>query len=324
MPDDFVIARNPEEGTSLPYLLRVPYGADGVLLKARETWPRTTKVYCHRVEEWPADAEIVERVAVRSCTRRGSAIDLVLDRGRENRSQFVMSFARGGRQAIFWQTQRTAKQARPRVTLPTARAAGLDDMLEIVVDTHERYAWKFRQQHASTRRGSLTAGDYGVLVEGRLVAAVERKTTGDLVSTLTTGRLRYQLAELGTLGRAAVVVEDRYAGVFDHKIVRGSVIADGLAECQVAFPNVPIVFCDTRKLAQEWAYRFLAAAWRAALDEPHGEAYFAALAPGDPLPPRAPTTAEVRAWAVASGLTVSEKGRIPRAVRRAYDEAHAS
>ena len=115
MPDDFVIARNPEEGTSLPYLLRVPYGADGVLLKARETWPRTAKVYCHRVEEWPTDAEIVDRVAVRSCTRRGAAIDLVLDRARENRSQFVMSFARGGRQAIFWQTQRTAKQARPRV-----------------------------------------------------------------------------------------------------------------------------------------------------------------------------------------------------------------
>ena len=44
----------------------------------------------------------------------------------------------------------------------------------------------------------------------------------------------------------------------DH--VRPSVVADGIAECQVRFPAVPIVFCETRKLAQEWTYRFLAAA----------------------------------------------------------------
>ena len=125
MPDDFVIARNPEEGTSLPYILRVPYGERGILLKARETWPRTSKVYCHRMEEWPADAEIVERVPTRACVRRGASIDLVLDRGRENRSQFVMSFVRGGRQVIFWQTARTTKQARPAVRTPTARASGL-------------------------------------------------------------------------------------------------------------------------------------------------------------------------------------------------------
>ena len=39
----------------------------------------------------PADAEIVERVPTRVCTSRGAAIDLVLDRGRENRSQFVIT-----------------------------------------------------------------------------------------------------------------------------------------------------------------------------------------------------------------------------------------
>ena len=48
MPDDFVIARNPEEGTTLPYLLRIPLGPDGIVLKAKETWPRTGNVYCHR------------------------------------------------------------------------------------------------------------------------------------------------------------------------------------------------------------------------------------------------------------------------------------
>ena len=32
---------------------------------------------------------------------------------------------------------------------------------------------------------------------------------------------------------------------------RPSAIADGLAELQVRYPNVPIVFCETRKLAEE-------------------------------------------------------------------------
>ena len=59
---------------------------------------------------------------------------------------------------------------------------------------------------------------------------------------------------------AAVVVEDRYSSIFKLTRVRPSVVADGVAELQVRYPTVPIVFCETRPLAQEWAYRFLGAA----------------------------------------------------------------
>nr|NYG11422.1 hypothetical protein [Nocardioides lianchengensis] len=118
-----MVARNPDPDSTLPYLLRVPLG-DGVILQARETWPRTAKVYCHRVEDWPGDAEVVERVAVRSCVRRGAAIDLVLDRSRENRSQLVLTRTRG-RETIFWQNARTSKKARPAVATPTARASAV-------------------------------------------------------------------------------------------------------------------------------------------------------------------------------------------------------
>ena len=69
--EDFVIARNTEPGTTLPFLLRIPLG-DGILLKAKDTWPRTSKVYCHRVDEWPDDAEIVDRVPVRSWLGRSA------------------------------------------------------------------------------------------------------------------------------------------------------------------------------------------------------------------------------------------------------------
>jgi hypothetical protein len=251
-----MIARNPEEGSSLPYLVNLPIGSAGTVLKVRDLWPRTTKLYCHQAE-WPVDPDIVEQIAVRSCVRRGAAIDLVLDRSRENRSQFVFTKARG-RDVIFWQSARTTKQARPNVSLPTKRASG--QVLEILVDSHERYAWKFGAQQATTIRRALPAGDYAVEADGVIVAAVERKSLADLVSTLTAGKLRYLLAGLAALPHAAVVVEDRYSSVFKLERVRPAVVAQGIGEAQARFPAVPIVFAETRPLAQEWTYRFLGAA----------------------------------------------------------------
>lgn len=324
MPDDFVIARNPDGDSTLPYLLRIPLGSEGVILKARDTWPRTSKIYCHRVEEWPQDAEVVERVPVRSCTRRGGAIDLVLDRSRENRSQLVFARVRGGRQAIFWQTARTTKQARPAVTVPSARASGLRD-LEIVVDSHERYAYTFSDRQVSLTRGALAAGDYAVLRDGLLVATVERKSLADLVSSLTTGRLKYQLGDLAAVPRAAVVVEDRYSGVFKLDHVRPAVVADGLAECQVRWPTVPILFCETRKLAQEWTYRFLAAALSGAEEDHGGDAAVRDLASAPRLAPPAPvgpSSAAIRAWAREQGHSVSDRGRVAADVVQLYREAH--
>ncbi|MEO5664200.1 MAG: histone-like nucleoid-structuring protein Lsr2 [Nocardioides sp.] len=319
MTEDFVIARNPDGDSSLPYLLRLPLGPDGVILKSREMWPRTSKVYCHKQEEWPADPEIVERVATRSCVRRGAAIDLVLDRGRENRSQFVMTWVRG-RQVIFWQSSRTAKQARPSVRTPTARAAGLAD-LEIVIDSRERYAYSFSDRQVTTTKARLDAGDYGLVRHGSLLATVERKSLPDLVSSLTTGKLKFQLTELASVPRAAVVVEDRYSAVFKLDRVRPAVVADGIAECQVAFPSVPIVFCETRKLAQEWTYRFLAAAHVAADEEYGAERTVVQLVKPPPLAPAPPTPAEVRAWAVANGIAVSDRGRVPARLVEAFREA---
>ena len=60
MPDDFLVAHNPEPDSRLPYLIRIPLGTDGIVLKARELWPRVSKVYCHRADGWPEDAEVIE------------------------------------------------------------------------------------------------------------------------------------------------------------------------------------------------------------------------------------------------------------------------
>ena len=315
MVDDLLVARNPDPDSSLPYLIRVPLGSAGIVLKARETWPGATKVYCHRADGWPADAEIVERHPVRACSRRGPAIDLVLDRARQNRSQLVVTRARG-REVIFWQSPRTTKQARPGVQLPTARASG--QVLEIVIDSGEKYPWSFGHQQATTRRQRLAAGDYAVTRDDVVLAAVERKGLDDLISSLLSGKLTYALAELATLPRAAVVVEDRYSRIFAHQHVSGSAAAEALAQAQARFPSVPIVFCETRQLAQEWAYRWLGASLTE-LDAHEGTAELEdTFVEGGPVPAADPKPADVREWARAQGLAVSDRGRIPHEVVQRY------
>ncbi|HEX9766086.1 MAG TPA: ERCC4 domain-containing protein [Nitriliruptorales bacterium] len=254
----FVIAKNPDHRSNLPYLLSLPVEGGPLLLKARETWPRTSKVYCHPLDVWPADADIVERVAVKDCRRRGAAIDLVLDRPRENRSQIVFTSGRG-RQMIFWQTPRTTRQARPGARIPTARASGRTD-LSIVADTRERYAYRFSRQQVQVEQRALRVGDYATEQEGEVVAAVERKSVEDLAARLVDGQLAFTLADLASLPRAAVVVEGSYADLFKLDHVRAGFVADQLAKVQVRYPSVPIMFCGTRKLAEEWTFRFLGAA----------------------------------------------------------------
>jgi hypothetical protein len=63
------------------------------------------------------------------------------------------------------------------------------------------------------------------------------------------------------------VVEDRWADVFRLAHVAPGFVADLLAAVQVRYPGVPIAFCETRPLAEEWAYRFLGAARAFALAE---------------------------------------------------------
>jgi hypothetical protein len=273
VPDagELLIVSNPDQESRLGYLLRLPIGG-GLVFRTSGTWPRTKALFCYPMppDAWPENGEVVERVPLRSCVRRGAAIEVVADRARENRSQLVFTTGRG-REMVFWQSLRTVKQARPNVALPKARAGGLAD-LEVIVDTRERYAYRFAGQAVTTVSRALSCGDYGVVADGRLVAAVERKSLPYLVSSVTNGKLRYALGDLAALPRAAVVVEDRYSALFKQRHARPAAVADALAEYQVRWPTIPIVFCETRPLAEEWTYRYLAAAWQWAITEPAAQA----------------------------------------------------
>ena len=255
----FVVARNPDTDSSLPFLIRLPLPNEDLILKARDRWPQTAKVYCHRAQVWPDDPDIVEEVPVRSCRRRGVAIDLVLDRARQNRSQLVFTRLAGGREGIFWQSPATTRKSRPGIRVPSRRASGIAE-LTVLVDSRERYPYRFSGLAVGTERRALPSGDYGVALDEEIVAVVERKSLADLASSAIDGSLGYALAELCTVPRSALVVEDRYSAIFKLSHAPGAFVAELLATLQVRYTGVPIVFCESRPLAEQWTYRFLGAA----------------------------------------------------------------
>jgi hypothetical protein len=134
---------------------------------------------------------------------------------------------------------------------------------------------------------------------------VECTSLADLDTSLTTGKLKIQLTELAAIPRAAVVVEEGYSRVFTVDHVRPSVVADGITECQIRFPTVPIVFCETRKLAQEWTYRFLAAAQVGLSEEMIGDLAY------EPSKRRLRAPVDVGRWAFANDIVVSGRVKVP-------------
>ena len=96
--------------------------------------------------------------------------------------------------------------------------------------------------------------------DGRLLAAVERKSLDNLASTLSDGTLAFQLQRLAELPLAAIVVEARYSALFKLEHVNGNWLADQLTRLQVRYPGIPIVFADTRRHAEDWTHRFLTTA----------------------------------------------------------------
>ena len=225
---------------------------------------------------------------------------------------------------IFWQSPKTTKQARPGVHIPTARAHG--QVLEILIDSGEKYPYRFSGQQARTARERLACGDYAVQLAGTIVAAVERKTANDLISSMISGRMRFLMADWPGCRALRLSSKRATARSFKHPHVNASVAAERLAEIQAQFPAVPIVFCETRPLAEEWTYRWLGAcqyelelaAGTSTLEETFSHALDAYAS----APPIQPKPAGIRTWARQAGLSVPDKGRIPAEIRAAWDEAH--
>lgn len=319
MPD-LLIARDPIPGGRLPYLLSLPVAGEAPLILAcAEVWPGAKDVFCQPLSSWPPDAQLLETLPVEQCWRVGKAVHLVLQRRQRRRSLFVWT-TKGERQLIFWRSQRSMGAARPGLKVPAAR--GLDGPLEIAVDVRERYGWRFGGLQATLVKRELPVGDYGIFLDGRLVAAVERKTPADLAGSAIAGTVAFALAELEALPHACLVVEGRFSDLL--KATKDQVQPDWLlsvmAALQLRHPRVAWTFAETRDLAQAYAYRWLAAARQAALE---GSAGKGAGEAGEG------SAAGEAGGMTAGGLTADEgtaagqRNRQPAAVRVRTGRGHA-
>ena len=168
----------------------------------------------------------------------------------------------------------------------------------VLVDSREQTPLPFA--HFPTERATLATGDYSVKGFERDFCT-ERKTTEDLVQSLTHGRDRfsrelqrmrgYSFRRLLIVGTLADIEAHRYRSLANPKAVVGSLFA-----FEARF-DVPVYFCATPATAatqiERWAFYFLRERLNAAsetlrlyaLTGPHTPTRIGSSPTADPEPP---------------------------------------
>jgi len=100
----------------------------------------------------------------------------------------------------------------------------------VVVDTREKYGWKFGGRSITMERRALPAGDYAAVLGDAAVAVIERKTLENLATSLSDGGLAFQMQRLAEVARAAIVVEGDYPDLVDPPTAAAS-RTRALVEC---------------------------------------------------------------------------------------------
>src|SRR6266550_3095544 len=151
----------------------------------QDRWPGSNQhIFCLREGRIGEDVTIgaeVERVPIVALQRYGHRLSVVLDRPRHKRCDFQIvekayknpdPEGPATYEQIFWFTQTAMRNRRPRgARLHTARPE-VDARVRIASDErYSRHLGPFESE-----RGRLPAGDYALLLDGALVAVVERKT----------------------------------------------------------------------------------------------------------------------------------------------------
>jgi len=264
----WIVERSPSR--RFPIRLSIEQGGRLLLaVRAQSAWPGPgQQIFCIRERALdPAEPLTpVERVPIANLTRIGRKLALVLDRASRKRCE-LLTVAKpyrdrdGSYEQIFFRTESgiRAHRSRTRVEL---RAAAPGASLRVVVDSGERYPWRF--PGALVERKKLRAGDYALLEGEEIAAVVERKSFDNFLGEVgAVQALHHQLADLASHERAAVVVEAQYADFLDEKKLRGrwppAHLARVIAELMALHPKLPLVFAGNRKLANLWAERFFEA-----------------------------------------------------------------
>jgi len=251
-----------------PY--RVVVERDGHILlavRAASPWPGPgQQVFCLRedgTDSTPA-GELVEQAPVVAFTRLGRKLAIVLDRAQRKRCEFLFVSkpyrdGSGVYEQVFFRTESGIRSHRSRTRLEVRPR---EVQLRVVVDSAERYPWRFPGAEVITRR--LPVGDYALLDGERMAAVVERKSFDNLLGDLGAMQAwHHALADLSRCERAALVIEAQYGDFLDERRLDGrwprAHVARVLAEVAVLHPQLPVVYAGSRKLANQWVYRFFLA-----------------------------------------------------------------
>jgi len=131
------------------------------------------------------------------------------------------------------------------------------------MDSNERYPWRF--PGIVTERASLPTGDYALMDGGDIIALVERKTLDNLLADFEMMPVLHQkLAELVTYQNNAVVIEAPYVDFLNPAKVHhytASFCAKAIGELHALHPNLLIIYCANRKVANEWTRHYFTALW---------------------------------------------------------------
>jgi hypothetical protein len=251
-----------------------------------DRWPGANQhIFCLREQRATVPLEIgdeVERVPVVAIQRYGKRMTVILDRARQKRCDFqIVEKAYKDPEPdgpttyeqIFWFTQTSMQQRRPRGVRLHSSSAPADARVRIASD--ERYPWSFGG--LTTERGPLPAGDYALLDGEQIVAVVERKTFEGLLGDFSQmDVLRQRLLELVAFEQHALVIEARYEDLLSPEKVHhwsAAFCARAIADLYARFPRLRVVFCSNRKMAAEWTRHYFAAVWamRGHIGEPLDE-----------------------------------------------------
>ena len=258
-----------ERTTHHRFPVRIAVEQDGRLVfavRAQSPWPGPgQQIFCLRERGLdPAEPlEELERAPVTHLSRVGRKLSLVLDRPLRKRCEFLTVVkprkdGSGTVEQVFFRTQSGIRAHRSRTKVELAAPTAL----AIVVDSAERYPWRF--PGASITRRRLPVGDYALEVGDRTVAVVERKSFDNLLGDIgAIQALHHLLADLASHESAALVVEAQYGDFLDERRLAGrwpaGYVARVLAELTALHPRLPIVFAGSRKLANLWTERFFSA-----------------------------------------------------------------
>jgi hypothetical protein len=254
-----------------PYRLQIVKDDEPWLtLRVQDRWPAANRnIFCLREKEPPEPGEVleeIERLPVVALQRRGRRFSVVLDRRRYKRCDFLfLSKTYKGRpseeyEQIFWMTQQSMRQRRPRARLVSV---GTSHDFTVRIASEERYPWRFPGSLAI--RGPLPIGDYALMDGERVIAVVERKTFANLLADFGVMPLLHQrLLELVSYEHHALVVEAPYEDFLTSKKVHHytpAFCARAIAELYAVHPKLRMVFCANRKTANEWTRNYFVAIW---------------------------------------------------------------